>query len=173
MLPVIENNFWKDLLIRLCGVAADGPYQAAGFKKELYLKLDVQHDLAMPISWDPSHLLNLAVADIRDSTSYSGRFFRLFIKRCNVFYHVLAYGKGFAFLPMIDDQSMRPVSYATQRLASSAYDQWIKIEKSFSSYWKAFEMLHPNRNANKEWQYMICGSDFDQDLLSLLDISTL
>ena len=33
LIKSIENNFSKDVLSRLCGVAADGPYQAAGFRK--------------------------------------------------------------------------------------------------------------------------------------------
>ena len=35
---------------------------------------------------------------------------------------------------------------------------------------KAFEILHPNTEETKEWQYMICGSDFIQDLLGFIDI---
>ena len=63
----------------------------------------------------------------------SGTFFRLFIKRCNVFNHVLSNGKGFAFLQMINEEARRPVSYATQRFASLSYEQWIKIEKRCES----------------------------------------
>jgi hypothetical protein len=46
----------------------------------------------------------------------------------------------------------------------------LKIEKSFGSFWKAFDLLHPNRSEDEEWQYMIAGSDFLADLLALLDI---
>lgn len=54
-----------------------------------------------------------------------------------------------------------------QRFASSLYEQWLKIEKSFNPLWRAFDLLHPNRS--EEWQYMIAGSDFVADLLALLD----
>ncbi|CAB4018432.1 Hypothetical predicted protein [Paramuricea clavata] len=57
-----------------------------------------------------------------------------------------------------------------QRFASSSYEQWVKIEKSFDFFWKAFDLLHPNRAEDEEWQYMIAGSDFVHDLLALLDI---
>lgn len=132
--------------------------------------VDDDDKLALPVTWDPAHLLNLAVTDVRDSDSQSGRFFKLFIKRCNIFNQLLSHGKGFAFLKMIDDKAMRPISYAAQRFTSSSYDQWIKIFKSYSSFIEAFEALHPNRKENEEWQYMIMGSDFVQDLLAMIDI---
>ena len=75
------------------------------------------------------------------------------MKRCYLFNHVLSNGKGFAFL-----------------LDPNTFQQWIKIEKSFNSLRKAFDLLHPNRTENEEWQYMIAGSDFVQDLLAFLDI---
>lgn len=172
LLDGISNHFSDEVLSRLCGVSADGPSQAAGFREHLVetLKLEEDSDLALPITWDPAHLLNLAVTDVRDSQTPSGIFLRQFIKRCNVFNQVLAHGKGFAFLEMVDEHALRPVSYATQRFASSSYNQWLKIEKSYGSFWKAFHLLHPNRNENEEWQYMIGGSDFVTDLLALLDI---
>ena len=70
---------------------------------------------------------------------------------------------------MLEEPSLRSTTYAAQRFASSSYNLWLKIERSLSSYWKAFEILHPNRET-EEWQYMICGSDFIQDLLCLIDI---
>ena len=71
---------------------------------------------------------------------------------------------------MVDEAARRPVSYATQRFASSSYEQWVKIEKSYQSLWKAFDLMHPRRSEEEEWQYMIAGSDFVQDLLAFLDI---
>ena len=127
-------------------------------------------DLALPVTWDTAHLLNLAVTDVRDTNTKSGAFFKQFIKRCNVFNHVLANGKGFAFLQLVDENARRPVTYATQRFASSSYEQWVKIEKSFDSLWKSFDLLHPNHAEEEEWQYMIAGYDFVLDLLALLDI---
>ena len=76
-------------------------------------------DLALPIQWDTAHLLNLVFIDLRDSKTKCGHFFKQFIKQCNVFNHVLARGKGFAFLQMVDKDARRPVSYATQQFASS------------------------------------------------------
>ena len=113
---------------------------------------------------------NLGVAGVKDSKSPSGIFFQRFLKRCNVFNTILANGKGFAFLQLIDESARRPVAFAGQRFASSSYEQWLKIETSYGSFWKAFDMLHPNRDEDKELQYMIAGSDFVADLLACLDI---
>ena len=87
-----------------------------------------------------------------------------------MFNRILSHGKGFLFLQMLEEPSPRPVTCAAQRFASSSHNQWLKIKRSFSSYRKAFEILHPNREETEEWQYMTCGSDFIQDLLSLIDI---
>lgn len=173
LLQAISKHFSEEVLSRLCGVAADGPYQATGFAEQLRETLaieDEHEELAMPVTWDTAHVLNLAVTDVRDSKTESGNHFRRFVKRCNVFNHVLSNGKGFAFLQMVDEDARRPVSYATQRFASSSYDQWMKIEKSYNSFWRAFELLHPRRSEEEEWQYMIAGSDFVADLLAFLDI---
>ena len=83
---------------------------------------------------------------------------------------MLSNGKGFAFLQLVNEDARRPVSYATQRFASSSYEQWIKIEKSFNSLWTAFDLLQPNRAEDEEWQYIMAGSDFVQDLQAFLDI---
>ena len=135
-----------------------------------HVGIKYEDDLSLPITWDPAHLLNLGVTDVRDSNSKSGKYFRLFIKRCNIFNQLLSHGKGFAFLKLIDSEALRPVSYATQRFTSSSYEQWTKIFKSYESFIEAFEKLHPNRNDNEEWQYMIKGSDFICDLLGLMDV---
>ena len=156
----------------MCGVAADGPYQTTNFRASLvqHVGVDYEDVLSLPVTWDPAHLLNLAVTDVKDGNSTSGKFLRLFIRRCNMFNQLLSHGKGFAFLKLIDENAQRPVSYATQRFASSSYNQWVKIFNSYNSYIEAFETLHPDRNDNEEWQYMLMGSDFIFDLLALLDI---
>ena len=100
--------------------------------------------LSLPITWDSIHLLNLAVTDVKDEDSPAGSYFQLFIKRSNIFNHLLSHGKGFPFLQLLDQNAHRPMSYAAQRFASSFYNQWIKIYKSYSSYTEAFETLHPN-----------------------------
>ena len=170
----IESNFSKDVLSRLCGVSADGPYQASGFRAKLIEILGIADnlgdDLALPVTWDSAHALNLAVVGVKDSATATGEAFRRFVKRCNVFNALLANGKGFAFLQLVDKSSRRPVSYACQRFASSSFDQWLKIEKSYASFWKAFELLHPNRTEEEELQYMIGGSDFIADLLAFIDV---
>ena len=125
--------------------------------------------LSLPVTWDPAHLLNLAFTDIKDEDSPAGSYFRLFIRRFNIFNHLLSHGKGFTFLQLLDQNEHRPISYAAQRFASSSYNQWIKIYKSYSSYIEAFETLHPNRKDDEEWQYIVKGSDYVYDLLSLLD----
>ena len=79
LINAIEKNFSSDILSRLCGVAADGLYQASGFRNQLYEMLfipKIHKDLALPITWDPAHLLNLGVTDVRDSKSESAEFFR-------------------------------------------------------------------------------------------------
>ena len=137
------------------------------------LNITESKDLARPITRDPAYALNLAAIGVRDARNTSGKLFRHFIKRCNVFNHVLANGKGFALLEIVDSNAREPVLYALQRFASSSCYQWIKIEASHDSLWKALDLLNPNRDQEEEWQYMIGGSDFVEDLLALLDIMIL
>ncbi len=173
LLNAIKDNFSSDVISRLCGIAADGPYQASGFREKILEQMGIengiQNQLDLPVSWDAAHLINLGVLDVKDSKTNSGKHFQTFVKRCNIFNTVMAHGKGFAFLQLVDSTARRPVSYASQRFTSSAYDQWLKIEKSYESYWKAFEILYPNREEEEEYQYMIGGSDFVSDLLAFLD----
>ena len=56
----------------------------------------------------------------------------------------------------------------TQRFTSSSYDQWVKIEKSYNAFCKAFDLLNPHQD-EEETQYKILGSDFVADLLAFLD----
>jgi len=76
-------------------VAADGPHQTNNFRNGLFDCVgltDYDDKLSLPITWDTAHLLDLSVADVRDSDSPSGEFFKLVIKHCNVFNHVLSHG---------------------------------------------------------------------------------
>ena len=125
--------------------------------------------LVFPKTWDPAHLLNLAVTNVKDQYSPAGSYFRLFINRSNIFNHLLSHGRGFGFFQSLGQNTHRPISYPAQRLASSSYNQWIKIYKSYNSYIETFETLHPNRKDDEEWQYMVKCSDYVNDLLSLLD----
>ena len=98
LLKAIEENFSSDLLSRLCGVAADGPYQTSGFCQKLLEKLGVEDKhLALPVTWDAAHVLNLAVLDVKDADTASGAHFKRFIKRCNAFNTILSNGKGLPF----------------------------------------------------------------------------
>ena len=154
----MSDHFGADAHSQLCGVLTDSTYQACGFKEYLRqsLGLNDDDDIALTITWDTAHLLNLAATDVRDGNTKSSSFFRKF-KCFNIFNQVLAHGKGFAFLEMLDKNARRPVSYATQRFASSSFEQSVKIQKTFESLWKAFDQLHPNRSEEEEWQYMIKG----------------
>lgn len=42
--------------------------------------------------------------------------------------------------------------------------------KQLRVFLESFQLLHPNRKKEEEWQYMIAGSDFVEDLLAFLDI---
>ena len=44
----------------------------------------------------------------------------------------------------------------------------MKIESSYASFRKAFDLLYQNRDGDEELQYMITGSDFVADLLAFL-----
>ena len=49
LLKAIEENFSSDLLSRLCGVAADSPYQTSGFRQKLLEYLGIEDkNLALP-----------------------------------------------------------------------------------------------------------------------------
>ena len=64
--PSLEKKYSKSVLNRVCGVAADGPYQATGFRSSMIETLDIhiKSDLALPVTWDPAHMLNLGVTDL-------------------------------------------------------------------------------------------------------------
>ena len=78
LLTGVLQHFSEGVLSHLCGVAADGPYQATGFAAELRETLaiaDYDPEVALPVTWDAAHLLNLAVTDVRDSQTKSGSYF--------------------------------------------------------------------------------------------------
>ena len=126
LINAIENNFSSDVLSWLCGVAAYEPYQGSSFQYQLHEMLfipEIYKELALPITWDPAHLINIGVTDVRDSKSESVEFFRVFIKRCGIFNHVLSHGKGFSFLQTLEEPSLRPATYTVQIFASFPYNQ--------------------------------------------------
>ena len=72
LLKAIEEKFSRDLS-RLCGVAADGPYQTSGFRRKLLEYLGIEdNNLALPITWDAAHVLNLELLDVKDADTASG-----------------------------------------------------------------------------------------------------
>ena len=78
LLEGVSQHFSEDVLSRLCGVAADGPYQASGFAAQLRESLAItgdDPDLALPVTWDTAHVLHLAVTDVRDAQNQSGAYF--------------------------------------------------------------------------------------------------
>ena len=104
LLDAVEDNLSHEVLSRLCGVAADGPYQATGFQGKLLQKLGLVKDkdqLALPVTWDAAHVLNLGVLNVKDSKTLSGTNFRRFIKRCNVFNNILRNVKGLLFCSLL------------------------------------------------------------------------
>lgn len=84
----ISGKLSDEFVSRICGVAVDGPYQAKGFRDTFLDLLSLNNidnkTLALPITWDPDHLINLSVTDVRDANTTSGKHFIKFIKRCNV-----------------------------------------------------------------------------------------
>ncbi len=85
IIKALEENFSKDILPSLCGVAGDGPYQATGFRKKLLEELGIfdedDSQIALPVSWDAAHAMNLGVLDVKDSKTPSGTYFQRFVKR--------------------------------------------------------------------------------------------
>ena len=62
----------------MCGAAADGPYQTNNFRRSLveHVGTDLDDILSFPVTWDPGHLLNLAVTDVRDGETTGGSYIR-------------------------------------------------------------------------------------------------
>ena len=171
---MIGENFSQDILSRMAGVAADGPYQTKLFRNKLMEILNLKdkkkdNHLSFPVTWDGAHNVNLGITDIKDSNTESGIHLNRFIRRCNVFNTALARGKGYAYLQATQDHFLTPVSFASQRFTSSSYNQWLKIEKSFPVYWKAWDACNEIRIEEEQYQYMIAGWDFVLDLLAFLD----
>ena len=170
----ISKNFGNNVLTRLVGVSADGPYQTPSFREKLMGLLgivdkDPENQIVFPVTWDGGHNVNLGITDIRDAESLSATHLNRFIKRCNIFNTLLARGKGYAFLTATGENFLTPISFATQRFASSSFKQWMKIEKSYGAYWRAFDAANVIRAEEEEYQYMIGGFDFVLDMLATLD----
>ena len=117
----ISKNFGNNVLTRLVGVSADGPYQTTSFREKLMELLgivdkDPENQIAFPVTWDRGHNVNLCITDIKDVESLSATHLNRFIKRCNVFNTLLARGKGYAFLAATGENFLIPISFATQLL---------------------------------------------------------
>ncbi len=75
MIKSIKDNFSKDVLSRLCGIAADGLYQAAGFRESLLGIEDSDNgQLSLSVTWDAAHHLNLRVVEVKDQSMISDHF---------------------------------------------------------------------------------------------------
>ena len=67
LLKAASKHFSTEVLLCLCSIAADGPYQATGFAAQLRESLGIKNydkELAIPVTWDTAHVLNLAVTDV-------------------------------------------------------------------------------------------------------------
>ena len=79
VVDTISNKFSTNVLPGICGIAADGPYQATGFKAKFLEMLEIEdtgNSLSLPVTWDPAHLINLGVTDLKDSNTESGKYLR-------------------------------------------------------------------------------------------------
>ena len=57
----MSEHLSAEVLLRLCGVAGDGPYQATGFAAQVGESIGIQHDdedLAMPVTWDTTVVID-------------------------------------------------------------------------------------------------------------------
>ena len=131
------NHISKDVLSRLCGIATDRLPER--LLQELGIEDSKNDQLSSPITWDAAPLINLGLVAVKDQSPSSNNF-KTFVKRCNVFNTIRANGEGFTFLQLVDKDARQLVAHATRRLTSSFYKQWLKIEKSFSALWKAFDI---------------------------------
>ncbi|PAA71545.1 hypothetical protein BOX15_Mlig019669g1 [Macrostomum lignano] len=168
----------KDLL-RYCGTAADGQYQPAMFANEI-TRLSGRSNIAdsstfQPVIWDVSHLLNLAVLDVRESKygKPAADCLTLFIERANEFNHLMGRGKNHTLMSKVASKMKEkvsvPIPYATQRFTSSSVKQWVKIERAYSLYAATFRRIH-DEDEDFPLQYRVLGADFATDLCLLLDV---
>lgn len=78
----------------ITSIAADGVYQARGFRKTVNEDED-ESSFIRQVGWNASHWMNLAVTDVRDGKIGSSKdFFSRFIKQTNKFADTLNRGKG-------------------------------------------------------------------------------
>lgn len=107
------------------GATCDGQYIASkDFAIQVAKRANAINDdaFSIPIRWDPAHLFNLAVTDIREGkggTDSSGKHLQRFVKRSAVFNAEMNIGKGNATLGFVAKQSQKsahaPSAYAKQR----------------------------------------------------------
>ena len=76
----------------------------------------------MPVMWDAPHCLNLAVKDLKDGKNGAANsvpMLDLFIKRTNLFCHLMGHGKAFDHLKKVAEKHKlpfrMPLIYAHQR----------------------------------------------------------
>eukprot|EP00794_Sanderia_malayensis_P018585 gene18585-20450_t len=113
------KTFSSDVLSRLCGVAADDPYQATGFRtkimQEMGLGKESENHLNLPVTWDAAHLLNLAVLDVKviigNSKSDSGKHFQSLLSAAMFSTRLWQMGKDLLFcnLWILQQEDLFPV----------------------------------------------------------------
>lgn len=106
------------------GGTCDGQYIASvEFAHQIAerLHVDIDDELAAPITWDASHFLNIAITDVRDGmgdTGASSAHMKRCIARCNTF-NEFNRGKGYATLKIVAEEEKMtahaPTAYAQQR----------------------------------------------------------
>ena len=66
----------------------------------------------VPVMWDTPHCLNLAVKDLKEvknGATNSVPMLELFIKRSNLFYHLMGHGKSFDQLKKVAEKLNLPL----------------------------------------------------------------
>ena len=105
----------------ISGVSVDGQYVVAPFINALHKELGVGSGIYdIPVSWDPCHLLNLVVTDIKDGKIGSSKeYLARFINRSNLFCHLMGRGKNHNILLAVAEKNKltlkMPLMYAPQR----------------------------------------------------------
>lgn len=107
------------------GATCDGQYAISdSFSQRLAERVGVitAGDLAMPVTWDAAHLLNLAITDIREGKKEYGSsaaYLKRTVNRCNVFASEMNIGKGNFVLTATakhhKETAHAPATFATQR----------------------------------------------------------
>ena len=104
----------------ISGITCDGQYiTSSSFRSRILQRSDIKDtgsQFQLPETWDISHLLNLAINDVREGKhefSESEKFLRRFINQANVFHDEMNRGKGFSTLKVVSAQECLPADTPT------------------------------------------------------------